>query len=103
MKKYKIEVNCSECGRKQSVNIAIGQPQAIVCLYCGTTYGLEIAEVEPRKDITYCYHCQDEKAEHIRNVPIRRKDGYKLCAFEAHLCDSCNSLSGDFLSDYFSI
>lgn len=55
------------------------------------------------KKKTYCFYCQDEKATEIRTVPIKHKNGYKLCNFEAHLCHGCNCLSEDFLSDYFSI
>ena len=58
--------------------------------------------MKSEKKETYCFYCHDAKAEHIRNIPIKRKNGYKLCNFEAHLCEDCSGLSGDFLSKYFS-
>lgn len=104
MRQVEIKTYCSECGNHQVVKAIIDAPQTIVCPVCGTTYGLEVAEVESKDDDDdYCYYCKDAKATCCRSVPIRRKNGYKLCNFEAHLCDGCNNLSGDFLSDYFSI
>lgn len=51
----------------------------------------------------YCFYCQDEKAEHVRTVAMRRRGGYKLADFEAHLCKHCNCLDDKILSDYFSV
>lgn len=50
MKKLEIKVNCSECDEQQAVRVVIGQPQTIVCFVCGTTYGLEVAEIESKED-----------------------------------------------------
>ena len=50
-----------------------------------------------------CFYCQDNKAEHIRKVAVRRKNGFKLMDFDTHLCKRCNCLDDKTLSDYFSV
>ena len=59
--------------------------------------------MENHRTKTYCFYCQDELAEHKRDIPIRRNNGYNLSDFEAQLCKRCNFLDDKTLSDYFSV
>lgn len=59
--------------------------------------------MKPSELEKYCFYCQDEPARHIRKVAIRRKNGFKLADFDAHLCDNCNYLDDIVLSNYFSV
>ena len=58
--------------------------------------------MKPSELKRYCFYCQDEKAEHVRKVAMRRNNGFKLADFDAHLCKRCNFLNDETLSDYFS-
>lgn len=59
--------------------------------------------MKPSEIETYCFYCQDKKAEHIRKVAMRRSNGFKLMDFDAHLCKCCNLLDDKTLSYYFSV
>jgi hypothetical protein len=59
---------------------------------------MELNEIE-----RFCFYCQDNKAECIRKVAVRRNNGFKLMDFDALLCKRCNHLDDKILSDYFSI
>jgi hypothetical protein len=59
---------------------------------------MELNEIE-----RFCFYCQDNKAEHIRKVAIRRNNGFKLTDFDAHLCERCNCLDDKTLGDYFGV
>ena len=51
----------------------------------------------------FCFYCQDDKAECVRKIAIRRNNGFKLMDFDAHLCKNCNCIDDTTLSDYFSV
>lgn len=59
--------------------------------------------MEPKDLKIYCYYCQDNEATHTRDIPLRRQNGYKLMDFEVKLCDRCNGLNDQVLSNYFSV
>jgi hypothetical protein len=59
--------------------------------------------MEPNEIEQFCFYCQDNKAEYTRKIAIRRKNGFKLMDFDAHLCKCCNCLDDKILNDYFSV
>lgn len=59
--------------------------------------------MENHRTKTYCFYCQDHEANYVRSIPLRRKDGYKLTDFDVCLCESCNYLDDQVLTDYFNV
>lgn len=59
--------------------------------------------MKPKELKIFCFYCQDHEATRTRIVPMRRKNGYKIADFETHLCESCNYLDDQILSDYFNV
>lgn len=59
--------------------------------------------MKPKELKTYCYYCQEDLATTVRDIPLRRSNGYKIMDFEVKLCDGCDNLDDNFLSDYFSV
>ena len=57
--------------------------------------------MKPSEFEKYCFYCKDVPAEVVRNIPLMRKNGYKLIDFETHLCKECNDLDDKILSNFF--